>query len=72
MGPSSTNVPPLQRRPHPFSRPLERCPQCGSDRLDPIVENDTGQVHFLCANCGRCWYVELGFARLVTTQWCRG
>jgi transposase-like protein len=57
--------------PHPFGPPLTRCPECGSSELQPIVEGDIGEVHFLCGNCGRCWHVELGYVRAVTTQWCR-
>ncbi len=45
---------------HPLRYPLLHCPTCGSEHLEPIVENETVDVHFLCRDCKRCWHVELG------------
>jgi hypothetical protein len=59
------------RKSHPFGPPLTRCPECGAAGLQPIVEGDTGEVHFLCRACGRCWHIELGYVRAVTPRWCR-
>ena len=57
---------------HPITRPLAHCPSCGSEHLDPVVENDGFSVHFLCADCSRCWHVELGFVRRVAPSACLG
>jgi transposase-like protein len=56
----------------PITRPLARCPACGSNRLDPVVENERQTVHFLCHDCSRCWHVELGFVQRMTPATCLG
>ena len=58
------------RRPAPIRRPLEHCPGCGSDQLDPIVALEIEDVHFLCAVCSRCWHVELGYVHRVAPTSC--
>jgi hypothetical protein len=67
---NDTELPGTSDNPHPFGLPLQHCPACGSDQLRPVSELDTGQVHFLCGACGKCWHVELGYVRTVTTEWC--
>ena len=57
---------------HPINRPLTHCPVCGSSRLDPVVENESQRVHFLCRDCSRCWRVELGFVHRITPAACLG
>jgi hypothetical protein len=57
---------------HPITYPLARCPECGSARLDPVVEAGVAEVHFLCRNCARCWHVDLGFVRRVAPATCLG
>ena len=57
---------------HPLNYPLARCPQCGSARLDPVVEDSVEEVHFLCRDCDRCWHVEMGFVQRVAPAACRG
>lgn len=57
---------------HPITRPLARCPVCGSNRLDPVVENERQTVHLLCRDCSRCWHVELGFVHRVVPTTCLG
>ena len=57
---------------HPISRPLAHCPACGSNRLDPVVENERQTVHLLCRDCSRCWHVELGYVHRVTPAACLG
>jgi transposase-like protein len=57
---------------HLFGRPLTRCPECGSDDLVPVVENQSQDVHFFCRACGRCWHVELGFVHRVVPPACLG
>jgi hypothetical protein len=55
-----------------ITRPLQHCPQCGSDRLEPVVEQRVDAVHFLCQECGRCWNVELGAVSRVPPETCFG
>jgi hypothetical protein len=57
---------------HLFDRQLDVCPACGSDRLDPVVENESQNVHFFCGACGRCWHVELGYVHRVIPPTCPG
>lgn len=57
---------------HLFDRQLDRCPGCGSDQLDPVLENATQEVRLLCRACSRCWHVELGFVRRVNPPTCFG
>jgi transposase-like protein len=57
---------------HPMKYPLVRCPECGSARLDPVVERSVQEVHFLCRDCDRCWNVELGFDQRVAPSTCLG
>jgi hypothetical protein len=52
--------------------PLANCPRCGSARLDTVIESFVGEVHFLCAGCGRCWDVAFGSVQLVVPQACLG
>jgi hypothetical protein len=67
---------PTKKRPelfdHPISRPLNQCPNCGSVRLDPVVDRTRETVHLLCRDCSRCWHVELGFVRRVDPNECFG
>ena len=53
-----------------FQRPLDSCPECGSSQLEPVVDLDAEEVHFLCAGCDRCWHVELGYVRRVQPGAC--
>src|SRR5256885_1862160 len=48
------------RAQHPLRYPLLRCPACGSAQFEPVIENPTDEVNFLCRGCKRCWHVELG------------
>jgi hypothetical protein len=57
---------------HPLRYPLQQCPACGSERLDPVVENETVEVHFLCRDCTRCWHVELGRVHRMSPNACHG
>ena|SRR5947209_4111899 len=57
---------------HALRYPLEHCPTCGSDRLEPVVETDTFEVHFLCRDCRRCWHVELGHVHRMAPDVCHG
>lgn len=57
---------------HPITYPLARCPECGSSRLDAVVEEMVQAVHFLCRDCDRCWNVELGYVQRVTPAACLG
>ena len=52
-------------------RPLARCPVCASANLEPVVELDVDDVHFLCADCNRCWHVELGFVQRLSPAACQ-
>ena len=51
-------------------RPLARCPACASASLQPVVEADADEVHFLCVDCSRCWHVELGYVQRMTPATC--
>ena len=57
---------------HPIGRPLGRCPACGSDALEPVVEVATDDVHFRCEDCGWCWHVEFGFVHRMGPHACTG
>jgi len=57
---------------HALRYPLEHCPTCGSDHLEPVVETDTFEVHFLCHDCRRCWHVELGHVHRMAPDVCHG
>ncbi len=59
-------------QPRPIGRPLSHCPECGSAELDPVIELETQDVHFLCCNCGRCWHVELGYVHRMAPSACGG
>jgi len=37
-----------------------------------VVELDAVDVHFLCADCNRCWHVELGFVQRLHPATCFG
>jgi transposase-like protein len=56
----------------PISRPLTHCPTCNSTRLEPVVEEVTQDVHFLCRECSRCWDVALGTVTRVVPPSCLG
>jgi transposase-like protein len=60
-----------QRTPE-LLHPLPYCPSCGSVQLEPVVEADTQDVHFLCRDCKRCWHVELGFVHRMAPRACHG
>jgi predicted RNA-binding Zn-ribbon protein involved in translation (DUF1610 family) len=53
---------------HAIRRPLAHCPDCGSARLDPVVDLATEDVHFACANCGARWRVALGYVSRVVAD----
>jgi len=55
-----------------ITHPLQHCPGCHSDRLEPVVETGAQDVHFLCRECGRCWDVGLGAVRRVPPATCFG
>ena len=55
-----------------ITHPLQHCPRCGSDRLEPVVEGGVDEVHFLCQECGRCWDVGLGTVQRVPPATCFG
>jgi len=57
---------------HPIEHPLQQCPSCGSEQLEPVVETDTLEVHFLCRDCKRCWHVELGHVQRMSPYVCHG
>jgi transposase-like protein len=57
---------------HPIVHPLAHCPTCGSDRLEPVVEQVAEAVHFLCRDCDRCWNVALGYVQRVAPATCLG
>lgn len=57
---------------HLFGRQLAICPVCASDQLEPVVEQGTPDVNWLCEACSRCWHVELGFVRRITPSSCFG
>ena len=61
-----------RERRHGITEPLRQCPECGSVRLEPVVEDERSTVHFLCADCSRCWHVELGWVHRMTPATCRG
>jgi hypothetical protein len=61
-----------QYTPRLFGKPLAQCPTCRSAELEPVVEVDTGEVHFRCHDCGRCWHVELGYVHRVSPRTCHG
>jgi len=53
-------------------QPLAFCPTCASGNLDPVVEVDAEEVHFLCVDCNRCWHVALGYVQRMTPATCGG
>ena len=55
-----------------ITRPLLFCPACGSTRLGPVVESLVQEVHFLCADCGRCWHTSLGSVQRIAPPTCFG
>ncbi len=57
---------------HPIEHPLQQCPSCGCEQLEPVVETDTLEVHFLCRDCKRCWHVELGHVQRMSPYVCLG
>ena len=57
---------------HLLGRPLVRCPECGSERVETVVEVDTDDVHFFCDECARCWHVELGYVTRMASILCHG
>ena len=58
--------------PNLITRPLLHCPECGSTRLGPVVESLVQEVHFLCADCGRCWHTSLGTVQRIAPSTCFG
>ena len=55
-----------------ITRPLLYCPECGSTRLEPVVESIVQDVNFLCAECGRCWHAALGSVQRIAPPSCFG
>jgi transposase-like protein len=55
-----------------ITHPLQHCPKCGSDRIEPVVEAGVRAVHFLCRECGRCWNIGLGAVSRVLPTTCSG
>jgi hypothetical protein len=68
MSPNDAEVQPL----HPIEHPLQQCPSCSSEQLEPVVEPDTRDVHLLCRDCKRCWRVELGHVQRMSPYVCHG
>jgi hypothetical protein len=64
--------PTIEFTPHPLGPPLPHCPACGSAQLEPVVERELEEVHFLCRDCSRCWHVELGRVTRVVPPTCYG
>jgi hypothetical protein len=58
--------------PSMITRPLLHCPECGSTRLQPVVESIVQEVNFLCAACGRCWHASLGSVQRIAPPTCFG
>jgi hypothetical protein len=50
--------------------PLDDCPACGGHELTAVVDRE--DVNFLCADCGRCWHVELARVHRVDPFTCGG
>ena len=66
-------VMPQDREAHFIARPLERCPECRSSSLKPVVESGFDPtVHFLCQDCARCWSIEHGAYSRVSPRTCAG
>jgi transposase-like protein len=58
---------------HTIARPLQSCPECGSERLKAVVEGGLDPaVHFFCEDCARCWNVQLGSYWRVAPGTCAG
>jgi hypothetical protein len=55
-----------------ITRPLLHCPECGSLDLQPVVESLVQEVHFLCADCGRCWHAAFGSVTRIAPPSCFG
>jgi len=58
--------------PGAIRRPLLHCPACGATHLEPVVERQVQEVHFLCSDCGRCWDVAFGTVKRVVPPQCLG
>jgi hypothetical protein len=61
-----------RREPAIIRRPLDHCPECSNNDLEPIVDLHAEEVHFLCTSCNRCWHVELGYVRRIEPTACHG
>ena len=57
---------------HLLGPTIGRCPACAADALEPVVERDGGEVHFLCRACDRCWQLELGYVHRMNPETCGG
>ena len=58
---------------HMIARPLQFCPECGSERLKAVVERGFDPVvHLFCEDCARCWNVEHGSYWRVVPSTCAG
>jgi len=55
-----------------IARPLLHCPECGSTRLEPVVESIVQEVNFFCADCGRCWHAAFGSVQRIAPMSCSG
>ena len=51
---------------------VERCPACGSDQLETVLEYRTPERNSFCTACGRCWHLELGSVHRITPPICFG
>jgi len=49
---------------------LVACPECGGRQLDFVTDGEL--TNFLCAACGCCWHVELGWVHRVDPATCPG
>lgn len=46
------------------------CPTCRNGRLTPVTDGEN--TNFLCAACGSCWHVALGWVDRVNPDTCPG
>jgi len=51
---------------------VDRCPACGSDQLEAVLEYRTPERNAFCRACGRCWHPDLGHVYRITPPICFG
>lgn len=49
---------------------LDACPACDGAAITLVSDGE--DTNFLCADCGRCWHVELGRVHRVDPVTCPG